>query len=122
MPPSKAQSMRREKKRSLKIWALSAIKTQHSHISNMLRPLPLLKSRAKTSVQSSIQVKLRSIWWELRRSLSILPLSWRGCAVRAKTSDLAQSVNLEKAAVILFSFVRLFLRLSLLILTASTPS
>jgi hypothetical protein len=122
MLPSKAQLTRRERKKNLKISVLSVTKTQHSHISNMLRPSPLLKSRAKTSVQSFIQVKLRSIWWELRRYLSILPLSWRGCVVRARTSDLAQSVSLEKAAVILFNFVRLFLRLSLLILTASTPS
>lgn len=85
--PSKAQLMRRERKKSLKILDLLVTKTQPNHISNMLRPLLLLKSKAKTSVPSSIQVKLPSILLEQRRFQSILPLSLRACAVRAKTLD-----------------------------------
>lgn len=91
--PSKAQLMKRERKKSLKILDLSVTKTQLNHISNMLRPLPLLKSKAKTSVPSSILVKLPSILLEQRRSQSILPLSLRACAVRAKTLDLVLFAN-----------------------------
>ena len=118
--PSKAQLMRRERKMSLKILDLLVTKTQPNHISNMLRPLLLLKSKAKTSVPSSILVKLPSILLEQRRSQSILPLSLRACAVRAKTLDLVLFANWEKAVVILFNYAKLSLRLSSLTLTAST--